>query len=231
MCVWTLLKIPDCKHLIHVTINVPVLMDMVSETMGNVGAVVGNGFSIEQYQHASKIRQTIAQSPPVKPKSPSVIFGQPHHDDFRAKFAGAVGATAFLSEVNAGHFTNGRQLSASCGLVPWQHSLGRKNILSSMTKSRNRGLRTLIIHSARSVMHWARYMAETPYRVKRLNESHNCAGQYTNTYRLAITGRINNSLYRKGFILGLTIAVPEEQRSSWVYRFWWENGKLTLQQP
>lgn len=64
-------------------------------------------------------------------------------------------AAAFLSEVNAEQFTNGRQLSAWCGLVPRQHSSGGKSSLSLMTKNGNRGLRTLIIHGARSVMHWA----------------------------------------------------------------------------
>ena len=64
-------------------------------------------------------------------------------------------AAAFLSEVNAEQFSNGRQLSAWCGLVPRQRSSGGKSSLSSMTKNGNRGLRTLIIHGARSVMHWA----------------------------------------------------------------------------
>ncbi len=64
-------------------------------------------------------------------------------------------AAAFLSEVNAKQFTNGRQLSAWCGLVPRQRSSGGKSCLSSMTKNGNRDLRTLMIHGARSVMHWA----------------------------------------------------------------------------
>lgn len=64
-------------------------------------------------------------------------------------------AAAFLSEVNAAQFTKGRQLSAWCGLVPRQHSSGGKNSLSAMTKNGNRDLRTLIIHGARSVIHWA----------------------------------------------------------------------------
>lgn len=64
-------------------------------------------------------------------------------------------SAAFLSEVNAEQFTNGRQLSAWCGLVPRQRSSGGKSCLSSMTKNGNCDLRTLIIHGARSVMHWA----------------------------------------------------------------------------
>lgn len=41
-------------------------------------------------------------------------------------------AAAFLSEVNAAQFTNGRQLSAWCGLVPRQQSSGGKNSLSAL---------------------------------------------------------------------------------------------------
>ncbi len=65
-------------------------------------------------------------------------------------------AAAFLSEVNADQFNNGRQLSAWCGLVPRQRSSGGKNSLSAMTKNGNRELRMLIIHGARAVMYWAR---------------------------------------------------------------------------
>ncbi|OKO97739.1 IS110 family transposase [Xenorhabdus eapokensis] len=61
-------------------------------------------------------------------------------------------AAAFVSEVSAPQFANGRQLSAWCGLVPRQHSSGGKNRLSSLSKNGNRHLRTLIIHGARAVM-------------------------------------------------------------------------------
>ncbi|ECG8516268.1 IS110 family transposase [Salmonella enterica subsp. salamae] len=61
-------------------------------------------------------------------------------------------AAAFISEVDAGQFSSGRELSAWCGLVPRQHSSGGKQRLSSVTKNGNRSLRTLIIHGARSVM-------------------------------------------------------------------------------
>ncbi|WP_340618444.1 IS110 family transposase [Xenorhabdus entomophaga] len=61
-------------------------------------------------------------------------------------------AAAFVSDVNASQFANGRQLSAWCGLVPRQHSSGGKKRLSSLSKNGNRHLRTLIIHGARAVM-------------------------------------------------------------------------------
>jgi transposase len=69
---------------------------------------------------------------------------------------GPLMATDFLSEVTAEPFTNGRQLSAWCGQVPRQHRSGGKSSLSSMTKNGNRGLRTLMIYGARSVMYWVR---------------------------------------------------------------------------
>lgn len=61
-------------------------------------------------------------------------------------------AAAFISEVDAVQFSNRRELSAWCGLVPRLHSSGGKQRLSSVTKNGNRSLRTLVIHGARSVM-------------------------------------------------------------------------------
>ncbi|OTA14429.1 transposase [Xenorhabdus vietnamensis] len=49
-------------------------------------------------------------------------------------------AAAFVSEVSASQFANGRQLSAWCGLVPRQHSSGDKSRLSSLSKHGNRHL-------------------------------------------------------------------------------------------
>lgn len=60
-------------------------------------------------------------------------------------------ATAIADIGDAEQFKNGRQLSAWCGLVPKQHTTGGKEKLSGITKNGNRGLRTLMIHCARSV--------------------------------------------------------------------------------
>lgn len=51
----SLLKVFDCKHLILVTIAVPVFMDMIGETTGDVGTVVGNRFSVQKHQHPLKV--------------------------------------------------------------------------------------------------------------------------------------------------------------------------------
>ena len=59
---------------------------------------------------------------------------------------------AFLSQVGSGkQFSNGRQLSAWCGLVPRQFSSGGKTKLGKITKNGNHELRALLIHGARSV--------------------------------------------------------------------------------
>ncbi|WP_157890151.1 transposase [Photorhabdus khanii] len=70
-------------------------------------------------------------------------------------------AGAFVNEVNAEQFLNGRQLSAWCGLVPRQHSSGGKARLSSLSKNGNHHLRTLIIHGTRFVMRCARKRDDT----------------------------------------------------------------------
>lgn len=58
----------------------------------------------------------------------------------------------FLSQVGTRkQFSNGRQLSAWCGLVPRQASSGGKPKFSRITKNGNSELRALSNHGARSV--------------------------------------------------------------------------------
>jgi len=65
---------------------------------------------------------------------------------------GSIITAAFLSQVGTGkQFSNGRQLSAWCGLVPRQASSGGKPKLGRITKNGNNELRALLIHGARSV--------------------------------------------------------------------------------
>jgi transposase len=65
---------------------------------------------------------------------------------------GPIVSAAFLSQVGSGkQFSNGRQLSAWCGLVPRQFSSGGKTKLGKITKNGNNELRALLIHGARSV--------------------------------------------------------------------------------
>lgn len=61
-------------------------------------------------------------------------------------------ASALVAQIDPTQFKNGRQLSASIGLVPREHSSGDKQIRLGITKRGNSALRTLIIHGARSVV-------------------------------------------------------------------------------
>jgi transposase len=66
---------------------------------------------------------------------------------------GPLVATAMVSAMgNAGEFKSGRELAAWLGLVPRQHSSGNRNVLLVISKRRDRYLRTLLIHGARSAL-------------------------------------------------------------------------------
>jgi transposase len=52
------------------------------------------------------------------------------------------------------HFTKGRQMSASVGVTPRQHSSGNKERLLGISKRGDPYLRSLLVHGARSVI-WA----------------------------------------------------------------------------
>jgi transposase len=67
---------------------------------------------------------------------------------------GLLTATAVAASVgDARQFKNGRQMAASLGLVPRQHSTGGKPTLLGISKRGDSYLRTLMIHGARSVLH------------------------------------------------------------------------------
>lgn len=69
---------------------------------------------------------------------------------------GPLNAAAVISEIGDGsQFKCGREYAAYCGLVPRQHSSGDKQISSGITKAGNKELRTLLVHSARTLV---RYM-------------------------------------------------------------------------
>jgi len=70
---------------------------------------------------------------------------------------GPLVATALLATVgNAEQFANGRQMAASLGLTPKQHSSGGKDRLLSITKRGDAHLRSILIHGARSVIRTAK---------------------------------------------------------------------------
>ncbi len=70
----SLLKVLNSKNLIVVTIAVPIRINMIAETAGNVNPVVRNRFSIQKHQHAFKVCQAVTQPAPVQVKSPPVTL-------------------------------------------------------------------------------------------------------------------------------------------------------------
>lgn len=66
---------------------------------------------------------------------------------------GPIISSAFYSVVGNGEaYRRGRDVSASLGIVPRQHSSGGKNVLLGISKRGDRYLRSLLIHGARSVV-------------------------------------------------------------------------------
>ncbi|EJN23809.1 transposase [Pseudomonas sp. GM79] len=67
-------------------------------------------------------------------------------------------ATALVAAIgDARQFANGRQLAASLGLTPRQHSSGGKDRLLGISKRGDAYLRTLMIHGARSALRTAKF--------------------------------------------------------------------------
>ena len=65
-------------------------------------------------------------------------------------------AMALVATVgNAEQFANGRQMAASLGLTPRQHSSGGKDRLLGISKRGDAYLRSILIHGARSVIRTA----------------------------------------------------------------------------
>jgi len=70
---------------------------------------------------------------------------------------GPMVATALIASVGDGkQFRNGRQMAASLGLTPRQHSSGGKDRLLGISKRGDAYLRSLLIHGARSAIYAAR---------------------------------------------------------------------------
>ncbi len=66
---------------------------------------------------------------------------------------GPIVASVFYCAVgNGAAYRRGRDVSASLGLVPKQHSSGGKEILAGISKRGDRYLRSLLVHGARSVV-------------------------------------------------------------------------------
>lgn len=69
---------------------------------------------------------------------------------------GPITASAFVAEVGDGHgYRRGRDVAASLGVVPRQHSTGGKPQLLGISKRGDRYLRSLLVHGARAVVRQA----------------------------------------------------------------------------
>jgi transposase len=69
---------------------------------------------------------------------------------------GPIVASTFFSVVGDGKaFKTGRDVSASLGLVPRQHSSGGRNTLLGISKKGDKYLRSLLVHGARAVVQFA----------------------------------------------------------------------------
>lgn len=67
---------------------------------------------------------------------------------------GPISASAIVASIgSAKHFCDARQLAASFGLVPRQHSTGGKAVLLGISKRGDKYIRTLLIHGARAVIY------------------------------------------------------------------------------
>lgn len=66
---------------------------------------------------------------------------------------GPIVASAFRSAIGNGRaYSQGRDVAASLGLVPRQHSTGGKNVLLGISKRGDKYLRSLLVHGARAVV-------------------------------------------------------------------------------
>jgi transposase len=70
---------------------------------------------------------------------------------------GPITATALLAAIgDASQFTNGRQLAASLGLTPRQHSSGGRDRLLGISKRGDAYVRALLVHGARAMIRTAK---------------------------------------------------------------------------
>ena len=66
---------------------------------------------------------------------------------------GPVSASKFLSQIgHHSNYKNGRQVAASLGLVPRQHSSGGKTVLGRITKTGDSSMRSTLVMGARSTL-------------------------------------------------------------------------------
>ena len=105
----------------------------------------------EQLQYLSQRLEMLTASITEKARNNSAIERLMSVPGF-----GPIVASAFYHHVGNGcEFKKGRDVSASIGLVPRQHSTGGKQNLLGISKRGDKHLRALLIHGARSILRLA----------------------------------------------------------------------------
>jgi transposase len=106
---------------------------------------------------------------------------------------GPLVATALIAAIGSDPrwLANGRGLAAFLGLVPRQHSTGGRDRLLGISKRGNIYLRQLLIHGARSVLHWVERKTDALSRwAKTL-----LARRHTNIAAVALANKIARIAY------------------------------------
>lgn len=105
------------------------------------------------YNLLAEIKTLTLEIKPLTSDLEALCKQQPRYQALLAILGfGPIVTAAFLSQVGIGkQFSNARQLSARCDLLPRQLSSGGKTKLGKITKNGNNELRALLIHGTRSV--------------------------------------------------------------------------------
>ncbi|MFZ0872226.1 MAG: IS110 family transposase, partial [Rhodanobacter sp.] len=99
----------------------------------------------------ARVRQLDGEIAAIAASEPAAIRLQ------QLRGVGPITATALVATIgDASQFANGRQLAASLGLTPRQHSSGGKDRLLGISKRGDSYLRTLLVHGARSTLRTAK---------------------------------------------------------------------------
>lgn len=120
---------------------------------------------------------------------------------------GPLVATALVATVGTGRqYAKGKQMAASIGLTPRQHSSGNKDRLLGISKRGDAYLRTLLIHGARAVVSQAKHRDDRLSRwctdlAKRNHPNVAAVALANKTVRMAWAMMQNESDYDPGFSL------------------------------
>jgi len=121
---------------------------------------------------------------------------------------GPLVATALIATVGNGEqFDKGRQMSASLGLTPRQHSSGGKDRLLGITKRGDVYLRSILIHGARAVVAQAKHKEDPLSRwmtelAKRRHPNVAAVALANKTVRMAWAMMRHDADYDPGFAVG-----------------------------